>query len=135
MNLLDSNIVIAIINNSSAQARRRFDRASAAGQVLAISSIVLFELRYGVAKSRRRAFNQSLLQAFIAGPVDGLPFDDDDALSAGALRATLESAGTPIGPYDVLIAAQALRRGATLATSNVREFRRVQGLKVEDWTR
>jgi tRNA(fMet)-specific endonuclease VapC len=61
-------------------------------------------------------------------------FDSDDAAEAGQVRAELARAGTPIGPYDVLIAAQARRLGCTLATANVREFRRVVGLQFEDWT-
>ena len=74
------------------------------------------------------------MAAFLAGPVQVLNFDVGDAEEAGDIRAALERAGTPIGPYDVLIAAQARRRGATLVTSNEREFARVRGLKTEDWT-
>ena len=62
-----------------------------------------------------------------------LPFDADDALAAGEVRTALELRGTPIGPYDVLIAGHALRHGATLVTANTREFSRVPGLMVEDW--
>ena len=61
-------------------------------------------------------------------------FDEEDAKTAGELRATLEGAGTPIGPYDLLIAAQALRTGATLVTANVAEFTRVPDLQWQDWT-
>lgn len=67
-------------------------------------------------------------------PISTVEFDPDDAIEAGSVRATLEAAGTPIGPYDVLIAAQALRRGATLITANIGEFARIKGLIVEDWT-
>ena len=63
-----------------------------------------------------------------------MTFDAEDAHEAGDIRALLERAGTPIGPYDILIAAQARRRGATLVTANTREFARVPGLKTEDWT-
>jgi tRNA(fMet)-specific endonuclease VapC len=63
-----------------------------------------------------------------------LPFDEQDAKTAGDLRATLESAGRPIGPFDLLLAAQALRMGATMITANVSEFRRVDGLSWQDWT-
>ena len=63
-----------------------------------------------------------------------VPFDDEDAAAAGDLRAALEAAGTPIGPYDLLIAAQALRSGTTLVTANVSEFARVRGLLWQDWT-
>jgi tRNA(fMet)-specific endonuclease VapC len=70
----------------------------------------------------------------MSGHVVVVGFEEEDAVIAGDLRAELERAGTPIGPYDLLIAAQALRSGSTLVTANVREFRRVPGLAVEDWT-
>ncbi|HTS10805.1 MAG TPA: PIN domain-containing protein [Candidatus Limnocylindrales bacterium] len=70
-----------------------------------------------------------------AGPVSILPFEDDDAPTAGRLRADLERAGTPIGAYDLLIAAQARNRRLTLITANVKEFRRVKDLSWEDWAR
>ena len=98
-----------------------------------LSAIVAYELWYGVAKSQRKVGNAQRLDAFVAGPLEWTPFDDDDARTAGEVRAELEAAGTPIGAYDVLLAAQARRRGATLVTSNVSEFRRVAGLKWEDW--
>ena len=66
--------------------------------------------------------------------IDFIPFDEEDAAAAVDLRAALETAGTPIGPYDLLIVAQALRSGATLVTANVSEFARVRGLAWQDWT-
>jgi tRNA(fMet)-specific endonuclease VapC len=69
----------------------------------------------------------------MAGPIRLLEFDEEDAREAGEIRALLERKGTPIGPYDVIIAAQARRRGALLVTANEREFARVPGLKTEDW--
>jgi predicted nucleic acid-binding protein len=69
----------------------------------------------------------------VTGPVDVVAFEREDARAAGAVRAALAAAGAAIGPYDVLIAGQALARGATLVTHNVREFGRVAGLGVEDW--
>ena len=98
-----------------------------------LSSVVAFELRYGVAKSQRKESNAQRLDVFFAGPLEWTLFDEDDARAAGAVRAELESAGTPIGAYDVLLAGQARRRGARLVTSNVKEFGRVAGLKWEDW--
>jgi tRNA(fMet)-specific endonuclease VapC len=95
--------------------------------------MVLFELWFGIAKSTRRAVNAERLVLFLHGGLDLLPFDADDARAAGEIRVVLEARGTPIGPYDLLIAAQALRRGATLVTSNLREFERVDGLKLVDW--
>jgi tRNA(fMet)-specific endonuclease VapC len=72
------------------------------------------------------------LRHFLAGPIDVAPFGEEDAAVAGELRAALEAKGTPIGPYDLLIAAQSLRSGATLVTANTSEFARVKGLALEN---
>ena len=132
--LLDTNAVIALLKDQPPGVRQRLRDAVAAGERIATSSIVLYELWYGVAKSSRSRENTSRLRLFLSGVVDVLPFEEDDASAAGSLRANLELAGTPIGPYDVLIAGQALRHGVTLVTGNVREFARVTGLQSEDWT-
>ncbi len=131
---LDSNIVIAAINLRPPSVRIRLEEGLDRGETIWMSSIVLFELRYGVAKSTRREHNAAKLAQFASGLVQALAFDADDAEEAGELRAALERAGTPIGPYDLFIAAQARRRGASVATANVREFARVPGLRIEDWT-
>ena len=89
-----------------------------AGMAIGLPVIALFEMRYGFAKSDRRDHNKSLLQRFLGLGVDVLPFETDDANHAGDIRAELESKGTPIGPYDLLIAAQARRRGVALVTLN-----------------
>jgi tRNA(fMet)-specific endonuclease VapC len=133
MYLLDTNACIALINGTQAHVRRRFQRAVAKDSVMLLSSIVAFELWYGVAKSQRKESNAQRLDAFFAGPLEWTPFDEEDARAAGAVRAELEAAGQPIGAYDTLLAGQARRRGATLVTSNVKEFERVAGLKWEDW--
>jgi tRNA(fMet)-specific endonuclease VapC len=75
------------------------------------------------------------LALFLSTSIETPTFDEEDATEAADVRLSLQSRGTPIGPYDILIAAQARRRGATLVTSNVREFRRVPRLSVEDWAR
>jgi tRNA(fMet)-specific endonuclease VapC len=131
--LLDTNACIALINAKPLPVRRRFEEASEASAVIATSSVVMFELWYGVGKSARPEANADRLAVFLAGPVEVIDFDDEDARVAGHVRATLEAAGTPIGAYDVLIAGQALRRGSTLVTANVGEFTRVHGLAWEDW--
>ncbi len=95
--------------------------------------IVLFELRYGAAKSGNPHRSGRRIAEFLAGPIGVLPFEPDDAEEAGDIRATLERAGRPIGPYDVLTAAQARRRDAVLVTANLREFVRVPRLKTENW--
>lgn len=102
------------------------------GRRLSISSVVVFELEYGAAKSDRRALNQRRVANFLAGPLETIAFDDRDARVAGDLRATLERRGTPIGAYDLFIGAQALRAAASLVTANAREFRRISGLDVVD---
>ena len=131
--LLDTNACIALINGSPTAVRRRFQRAIAKEATVLVSSVVAFELWYGVAKSQRKEANTRRLQAFLAGPLEWTLLDEEDAREAGTVRAELEIAGRPIGAYDVLIAGQARRRGATLVTANVSEFERVARLKWEDW--
>ena len=131
--LLDTNACIALINGTEINVRRRFKRAVARESVILLSSIVAFELWYGVAKSQRKDSNTQRLETFLGGPLEWALFDEDDARAAGTVRAALETVGRPVGAYDVLLAGQARRRGATLVTSNTKEFARVQGLKWEDW--
>lgn len=130
---LDTNACIALINGSSVTVRSRFKRALDDRGVVCVSTVVLHELWYGASKSARRDHNTERVQTFLSGPIEILPFDDADARAAGEVRALLEQAGTPIGAYDALIAGQAVRRGITLVTANVREFARVDGLMREDW--
>jgi len=132
--LLDTNAVIALLKDQPAGVRPRLRRAMARGASVAVSSIVLYELWYGVARSGRRAENAERLRVFMSGDIEILSFDAEDAAAAGDLRGTLEAAGTPIGPYDTLIAAQALRSGATLVTANESEFARVPDLAWQDWS-
>jgi tRNA(fMet)-specific endonuclease VapC len=132
--LLDTNAVIALLKDEPAIFRKRLRRTVSRGAAIAVSSIVLYELWYGVARSARRRENAERLRVFLSGGIEVSAFDEEDAKTAGELRATLEGAGTPIGPYDLLIAAQALRTGATLVTANLAEFTRVPGLQWQDWT-
>jgi tRNA(fMet)-specific endonuclease VapC len=104
------------------------------GEIIAASTITLYELWYGVAKSARVDANTERLAVFL-GPLEILPFDEEDARFAGTVRAELERAGTPIGAYDCLIAGQTLRHDAMLVTANVQEFERVSGLRWENWAR
>jgi len=131
--LLDTNAVIALLTDRPPAVRKRLRRAAARDASIGISTVVLFELWYGVARSQRQRENAERLRVFLAGNVDVVPFEEEDAAIAGDLRAVLEAEGTPIGPYDLLIAAQSLRTGATLVTANVSEFRRVRGLSWQDW--
>ncbi len=132
--LLDTNAVVALLRNKPTSVRERYRAAEAAGDYLALSSVVLFELWYGVAKSSQVPENSERLRILLSGDLDLLDFDDEDARTAGQVRAALEKAGTPIGAYDVLIAGQALRRGLTVVTANTSEFGRVVGLSWHDWT-
>ncbi len=131
--LLDTNACIALINGRPDQVRRHFQRECARAATVATSSVVIFELWYGVGKSQQRDANARRLATFLSGPVEVLEFDEEDARAAGEVRATLEMSGTPIGAYDLLIAGQSLRRGATLVTADETEFARVSGLRCENW--
>ena len=99
---------------------------------LAISVITEAELRTGAVKSASPVKNQLLVENFLR-PLKILEFTSQDAIVYAHIRARLERAGTPIGPHDTIIAAQAVARDLTLVTNNEREFRRVHGLRVENW--
>ena len=130
--LLDTNAVIAILNDRPPSVRKKLRTALKRGEVL-VSSIVFVELWYGVAKSSCTKENAERLRVFMAGDMTPIPFDEDDAKAAGEVRAALEIAGKTIGAYDLLIAGQALRLGATLVTANQGELGDVPGLKWENW--
>lgn len=127
--LLDTDVCIAILNRDE-RVRPHLDRHRSSE--VRVSAITLAELRFGVAKSTSAKRAASNLRALL-GTVGVVPFDDAATERYGALRAQLERRGSPIGPLDTLIAAHALSMGWTLASHNVKEFRRVPGLRVEDW--
>ena len=133
--LLDTNGCIALINKRPISVRTRFDKELSQGSEVYISSVVVFELWYGVSKSQRREMNAHLLVGFLMGPVQQLAFDDEDARFAGELRAELETVGRPIGDYDLLIAGQALRHKMIVVTANAWEFGRIKSLSWEDWSK
>jgi tRNA(fMet)-specific endonuclease VapC len=126
--LLDANVVIGLLNDASSKLARRARRERPSD--IGISAIVTHELFYGAFKSRRAAQNVALIDSlqFMV-----LEFDKEDARGAGEVRALLASRGTPIGPYDVLIAGQAKARNLILVTHNTDEFERVPGLRCDDW--
>jgi tRNA(fMet)-specific endonuclease VapC len=128
--LLDANAVIALLNDTTSPIARRIRRH--APRDVGVSAVVIHELYYGAFKSQRVEKNVARVDA-LQFPV--LEFDQEDARQAGEIRAHLASKGTPIGPYDVLIAGQAKARKLTLVTHNTTEFQRVAGLRVEDWKR
>lgn len=133
--LLDTNACIALINGEPAPVRARLQKVASGGAEIYVSTVVSFELWYGVAKSARSALNTQRLETFLSGPVMALPLEDEDARVAGSIRAALEASGKPIGAYDLLIAGQAVARQLTLVTANVSEFARVKGLVWQDWAR
>ena len=129
--LLDTNIAIFVLRSRETSLQDRF--AGATGQ-LAMSSISVAELTYGAEKSSRPAENQQAVEGFLA-VLEVLPFDHGAAVHAGQIRAQLGVAGTPIGAYDLLIAGHARSRGLVVVTNNTREFERVPGLLVNDWSK
>lgn len=129
--MLDTNACIALIKRKPAAALRRF--AGCLPGEVGISSITLAELRYGVAKSAALEKNRQAFEGFLL-PMEIADFDAAAAEAYGRVRSGLEKAGTPIGPLDTQIGAHALSLGAVLVTNNTREFRRIRGLAVEDWT-
>jgi len=133
--LLDTNACSALINGQPGTVRARMQKATAGGEHVLVSSVAVFELWYGVAKSTKQEFNRKRLETFLAGPILMLPFEDADARVSGLVRAALEAVGKPIGAYDLLMAGQALRQHLTLVTANVSEFSRVKGLVWQDWAK
>ena len=130
--LLDTNICIYIINRRPEKVYRRF-REHAIGDV-GISAITVSELQYGVSKSSNPSQNQIALSQFLA-PLEIDDYPSSAAEHYGNIRAQLERKGKPIGANDLLISAHALALDATLVTNNIREFRRITALRVENWTR
>jgi tRNA(fMet)-specific endonuclease VapC len=99
---------------------------------IGLPAIVLFELEFGIAKSSSPRKRISQLRDFTA-LVNVIPFGPAEAKAAAQIRAKLEKKGIPIGPYDVLIAACAKANNLILVTHNIKEFKRIEGLQVEDW--
>lgn len=133
--LLDTNVCIAVINGKSPHIETRLVKEIRADSQMFVSSVSAFELWYGVAKSMKQWANTERLTRFFANRVIHLPFDDEDARTAGEIRADLEKVGSPVGQYDLLIAGQALRHKMRLVTANVREFSRIKALSWEDWSK
>jgi tRNA(fMet)-specific endonuclease VapC len=127
--LLDTNILSDLIRNPQGRAARRI--AKVGENSVCTSIIVAAELRYGCAKSGSMRLSKAVED--LLGEIDVLPFEVPADSDYGAIRASLEAAGTPIGSNDLLIAAHAQALGATIVTANADEFGRVRGLKVENW--
>lgn len=130
MYLLDTNICIYFMKNESPVLTEKI--LSCNPSELYVSSVTIFELEYGAAKSNWGDRTRRNLAMFLA-PFTILPFTADDAVEAGNIRAFLEAKGTIIGPYDIQLAAQAISNKLVLLTHNTSEFSRVPKLKLEDW--
>ena len=127
MFLLDTNAVIAALRGNAALLARIREHHP---RDVVISSLVAHELYFGAFKGKRIEENLATVDAL---QFEVLDFDREDARRAGEIRAALPGKGETIGPYDVLIAGQALSRGLILVTRNTREFSRAKDLRLEDW--
>jgi tRNA(fMet)-specific endonuclease VapC len=128
--LLDTNIIIYTMKNRPTQVRELFKRHN---DQICISTITLGELVYGAEHSQQTERNLTDIETMVAR-LEVLPFDNKAAYHFGQIRAELYRVGYPIGPYDMMIAGQARSSGLTLVTNNIKEFRRVPGLVLENWT-
>ncbi|MDO9163928.1 MAG: type II toxin-antitoxin system VapC family toxin [Methylococcaceae bacterium] len=128
--LLDTNICIYLIKKHPSEVLARFQQIQL--KQLHIPTITLFELYYGIEKNNSQQRNLAALENFIA-PLTVVDFTLDAAKKAAKIRSNLQQLGTPIGAYDIQIAAIALSLNMTLLTNNTREFKRVNGLKLENW--
>ncbi|MDR0220509.1 MAG: type II toxin-antitoxin system VapC family toxin [Lachnospiraceae bacterium] len=131
MFFLDTNICIFILNGKYPDLNKQYLKC-ARGEI-GIPTVVLFELYYGAEKSKSQALNRTKIQEFIS-EVEIVSFDAHAAEIAGKIRADLERAGKIIGNNDLLISATALAYNGVVVTNNTREFSRIEGLVVEDWT-
>lgn len=130
--LIDTNICIYVMNKRPKKIIQKFKQFEP-GEI-GISTITVSELQYGIAKSKHQERNQLRLREFLT-PLEILDYDEEAAEAYGDIRFQLEKRGRPIGPLDLLIAAQAASRGLILVTNNDKEFNRIKKVKVENWTK
>ena len=130
--LIDTNICIYVMNKRPKKIIQKFKQFEP-GEI-GISTITVSELQYGIAKSKHQEKNQLRLREFLV-PLEILDYDEEAAEAYGDIRFQLEKRGRPIGPLDLLIAAQAASRGLILVTNNDKEFNRIKKVKVENWTK
>ena len=128
--LLDTNICIYLIKKRPSEVLERFRQHSP--RDVAICTITLFELQYGIEKSQYQQRSENALTKFLL-PLDLINLDRSAAIEAAAIRAQIEKKGMPIGPYDLLIAGLARSRDMTLVTNNTNEFERIVDLHLENW--
>jgi tRNA(fMet)-specific endonuclease VapC len=127
--LLDTDTCIGVLRQRPGMVQRL---SQIAPTNCAVSMVTVYELFCGLAKAQDPAKERRKVERFVAAII-GVPLDRAGAEAAANIRAELERQGTPIGPYDLLIAGQAVAGGLTLVTNNVREFQRVNGMKLESW--
>jgi len=130
MYLLDTDICIYLIKKKYEKLLHRIEQEKAFS--IGISAITIAELEFGIAKSLYPERNKMALVEFL-GSFEIIPFSDLDAEAFGYIRVYLNKKGTPIGPYDLQIAAQCLSRNLILVTNNIKEFKRIPQLKIENW--
>ena len=128
--LLDTNTCIYFLNRTSERIISQFTRLSPS--VIKLPSVTVAELFYGAEKSNVKKKNLAIVENFIS-TFEIIPFDEKCCKTYARIRASLEKVGAPIGPMDLLMASISLANNFTLITNNVREFRRVKGLKLENW--
>ena len=131
MYLLDTNICIYAIKGTYPNLSKKL--LSIHPDLINVSAVTIYELKYGAAKSKWGEKSRDAMHMFLSS-FEILPFSDMDAMACGVIRADLEVKGTPIGAYDLMIAAQGLSKRLTVVTHNTGEFQRVPGLSFEDWT-
>ncbi|MFW5712519.1 MAG: type II toxin-antitoxin system tRNA(fMet)-specific endonuclease VapC [Spirochaetota bacterium] len=131
MYLLDTNICIYLMKKKYPELQARIEKEELFN--ICLSAVTVAELEYGIAKSMYPDRNRELLYGFLS-PFDIIPFSELDAENFGYIRAYLNKQGSPIGPYDLQIAAQCVTRNLHLITNNVKEFERVPRLTIENWT-
>ncbi|MBR3722473.1 MAG: type II toxin-antitoxin system VapC family toxin [Selenomonadaceae bacterium] len=130
MYLLDTNICIYAMKDKFPQLTKKLFEITPTE--ICISSVTVGELAYGVAKSKQKERSKYVLDIFLSA-YNILPFDEEDAIVFGKIRALLNNQGTPIGPYDLQIASQGVSKGLVVVTHNVKEFCRIPNLNFEDW--
>lgn len=128
--LLDTNICIYLIKQKPVNVLKKFQTIEA-GEIC-VSSVTVAEMLYGVEKSKYKKQNRAAIEQFLL-PLIVLDFDISAAVEFGKIRNHLESKGMPIGPYDLMIASQAMSRTLNLVTNNTREFSRIPNLTIENW--
>lgn len=128
--MLDTDMCIYLIKQKPTQVLKKFHSISVGD--ICISSVTVAELWYGIEKSKYQNRNRTALEKFLL-PLVVVNFDLDAAMEFGKIRSLLETFGTPIGPYDLLIGAHALSLDLSLVTNNSREFSRIPNIKIENW--